>query len=390
MNHPIYLDNSTTTRPSGEAVSKMLTYYSDKWGAPSSPHKMGQELFPAIEESLRSLYKLLGAEDKNYIVITSSGAEAVNHAILSTYQDVTLATGKNHFVTSNIDEAPALLSLNRLDQFGCSTSVVKANFQGMVTAQAISEAISPRTALVALSYANGLTGVINPLIEIAALCKLRGIRLLIDMTHVLGKLVVDLKEIDPDFIAFNGDHLHAPKGTGGLYMREDVKCSSFILGGIEQAGLRAGTLNVPAFIGLGEAAKEAFSARDYICTEIARLKFYFESEVLRRIPEAIIFFENEERLPHITAIAFPGVSSEAFLFLLNRKGLYASMGGGSQQQIGYLLNACGIEHSLANCGLSFSFSRETTEEEVERALIILEQSYAKLRKLSEKIVPKRS
>lgn len=387
MNHPIYLDNSSTTRPSGEAISKMLTYYSDKWGSPSSPHKMGQELYPAIEESLRHVYTLLGADDKDFIVITSSGAEAVNQAILATYQDITLTTGKNHFITSNIDEAPALLSLNRLEQFGCPTSVVKASPQGFVTAQALSEVITPRTALIALSYANGLTGVINPISEIVALCKLRGIRLLLDATHVLGKLYVDLKDTEADFISFNGDHLHAPKGTGGLYIRESVKCSPLIVGGIEQAGLRAGSLNVPALIGLGAAAKETHAARDYLCTEIARLKYSFESQLVKRIPDAIVLFENEERLPHITAIAFPGVPSEIMLFLLSRKDLFASMGGGNQQQIGYLLEACGVDKSLANCALSFSFSRETTEEEIERGLDIIEKSYSKLRKVSETILP---
>lgn len=367
----------------------MLSYYSDKWGCFAAPHKMGTDLYPAVRESLKHVYQLLGAREKDHLVITSSGAEAINHAILSTYQDVTLVTGKNHFITSNIDEAPALLSLNRLDQFGCSTSVVKANANGFVTAQMISETITPRTALIAMSYANGLTGVINPIHEIIALCKLRGIRLLLDLTHVLGKLFIDLQELEIDFASFNGDHLHAPKGTGGLFIRESIKCSPFIVGGIEQAGLRAGGLNVPALVGLGEAAKEMLSSRDYLCTEIARLKAIFEIEITRRIPEAIVLFETEERLPHITAIAFPGVTSEALLFLLNQKGVYASMGGGSQQQIAYLLEACHVDHSLNNCALSFSFSRETTEDEVERALVIIEQCYAKLRKASEKIIPKR-
>lgn len=364
----------------------MLAYYSDKWGTPSSPHKMGQELYPSIEESLRHLYALLGASDKDSIVITSSGAEAVNHAILSTYQDISLTTGKNHFITSSIDEAPALLSLNRLEQFGCPTSIVKASAQGFVTAQALAETITPRTALIALSYANGLTGVINPISEIAELCKLRGIRLLLDATHVLGKLYVDLKETNADFISFNGDHLHAPKGTGGLYIRESIKCSPFIVGGIDQAGLRAGPLNVPALVGLGAAAKEAHAARDYMCTEVARLKSYFETEIVKRIPSAAILFENEERLPHITAISFPGIPSELMLFGLDRKDLYASMGGGSQQQIGYLLEACGVEKSLANCALSFSLSRETTEEEISRAIDIVEKSYNKFKKASEKII----
>lgn len=387
-NHPIYLDNSTTTKPSGEAVSKMLTYYSEKWGSPAAPHLMGQELFDGIEESYRNIYDLIGASDKDFIVFTSSGAESINHAVLSTYLDITLTTGKNHFITSNIDEAPALLSMNRLEQFGAVVSVVKANQQGFVSAKDISEMITPRTALVALSFANGLTGVVNPVQEIAVLCKMRGIRLLLDVTHILGKLFFDPKDLNADFLSFNGDHLHAPKGTGGLYIKEGVKCSPFIVGGIEQGGLRAGSVNVPGLIALGVAAKEVLEARDYICTETARLRYHFEQEVLKRIPEAKVLFENEERLPNITCIAFPGITSEALLFVLNRKGLYASMGGGSQQQIGYLLSACGVPQELANSALSFSLSRQTSEAEIDRAVSLIESSVLRLRKVSEHILPK--
>lgn len=386
---PIYLDNSTTSRPSGEAVSRMLTYYSEKWGAPSAPHQMGQELYDGIEESYRHLYHLVGASDKDTVLFTSSGAESINHAILATYQDVTLTTGKNHFITSNIDEAPTLLSLNRLEQFGAVISVVKASEQGYVSAKEISEMISPRTALLALSFGNGLTGVINPIQEIAVLCKLRGIRLLLDITHVLGKLFFDPHEINADFLSFNGDHIHAPKGTGGLYIKEGIRCSPFIVGGIEQAGLRAGSLNVPGLIGLGVAAKETLEARDFVCTETARLKFHFEREMIKRLPETTILFENEERLPNISCLCFPGITSEALLFHLNRKGLYASMGGGGQQQIGYLLSACGVSQEKAYSALSFSLSKHTSESEIERAVSIIESSVLRLRKVSEKIIPKR-
>lgn len=366
----------------------MLAFYSEKWGAPTAPHYMGQELFPAIEEAYKNIYKLIGATLKDSVVMTSSGAEAINQAIFSTYQNVTLNTGKNHFITSAIDEAPALLSLNRLEQFGAVASVVKANSQCQVSAQSLSEVITPRTAMVALSFANGLTGVINPISEIAVLCKLRGIILLLDMTHVLGKLFVDPKELNADFLSFNGDHIHAPKGTGGLFIKEGIKCSPFIVGGMEQAGLRAGSVNVPGLVALGVAAKECLEARDYMCMEIARLKYHFESSLKKRIPEAHILFENEERLPHITCIAFPGVTSEALLFVLNRKGVLASMGGGSQQQIGYILTACGLESLLANSALSFSLSKETTEEEIDKAVAIIDAAYHRLRRVSEQIIPR--
>lgn len=383
----VYLDNSTTARPSGEAVSKMLTFYSEKWGTPSQPHTLGQEVFPPMEEALKNVYQLLGASDQDSIVMTSSSAEAVNQAVFSTYQDITLLEGKNHFISTTVEEAPAMMSIRRLEGcFDCAATFLKPNEQGIITPKALTEAVTPRTALFAISWANGLTGVVQPIAELAEVCKLRGIRLLVEATHMLGKLFFDLKDLPLDFIAFNGEQLHAPKGTGGLYSRQGVKLSPFIVGGIEQAGLRAGSINVPAIVALGVAAKQAYEARDYLCTEVARLKMLFEKQLIKRIPSAKVLFEYEERVPHITAVAFPGVSNEALLFLLNRKGVYASLGGGSQQQIGYLLSACNVNPLLATGALSFSFSRETTEHEVEYALGAIELCYQRLRKTSNYLV----
>jgi cysteine desulfurase len=379
---PIYLDNSATTRPSAEAISKMLNFYTEKWGILTQPHKMGQELFQPYLESLRSIYRLIGATDNDTIVMTSSGAEAINHAILSTYQDVSLTDGKNHFITAATEDAPFLMSFNRLNALGAASTFLKPNKQGIIQPKALIEAITPRTALVAISWANGLTGIVQPLSEIAEICKLRGIRLLVDATHVLGKLFFSVNEFPIDFLSFNGDNLHAPKGSGGLYLRNGIKLSPLIAGGIEQAGLRAGALNVPAVVGLGEAAKQMLEARDYFCTEVARLQMQFEKEILKRIPDAQVLFEYEDKIPGILTICFPGIVNEALLFMLNQKEIFASIGGGSQQLLTHYLKTCGFEPKIADCAISFSLSRETTEDELMRAAGILEACIKKLRKTS--------
>lgn len=365
----------------------MLPYFHERWGNPSSPHLMGQELLPDIKESLQSIYTLIDANEAEGFVFTSSGAEAVNHVIYAVYHDVTRLTGKNQFVTSNIDEAPAMMAIGRLEELTCVGKMVKADVYGKVTAEALQELINPRTALVSLSWANGLTGVVNPVAEIAKLCQSKEILFHVDATHVLGKLFYQLDEIKPSFLTFNGDHLHAPKGTGGLYIKGGLKCSSFIMGGMDQGGKRAGTLNVPALIGLGHAAKEVLEARDLLCTEVARLRDLFEEEVLSQIKGTQVFFKDQERVPHISAIAFPGIANEALLYALNRKGVYASIGGGNYQQIGLVLMASGVHETLAHSSLSFSFSRETTEDEVVRAVGILKECVAKLRKLSSQFFP---
>src|ERR1700733_7247158 len=237
----IYLDNSMTTRPSAQAFSSMIPFFNDLWGSSSSPHIFSQQLYPAIKESYQQLYDLLGAKPADSIVFTSSGAEAVNQAIFSAYQTLTLSKGKNQFAAASIDEAPALMAINRLEEMGCVSKLAIPNKQGRITVDAVGDVLTPRTAMVSLSWANGLTGIIHPVGEISSLCKERGILLHLDATHVMGKLYFELEDIGADFISFNGDHFHAPKGTGALYVKAGVKCVPLILGGMEQASLRAGT-----------------------------------------------------------------------------------------------------------------------------------------------------
>lgn len=382
----IYLDNNTTTRPSEQAIAKMLPFMTERWGVPSAPHQMGQQLYPAIEEALKGIYALIGAKENDEVIFTSSSAEGINQVVLSTYFDVTVHTGKNQFITSLIDEAPAIMAIGRLEHLSCVGKMVQADQHGRITAQAIIEAMTPRTALVSIAWANGLTGVINPIQEIAEVCKERGVHLHLDASHVLGKIFADWEEVPAQFLTFNGDSFHAPSGTGGLFIRSDIKCSPLILGGVEQGGYRAGAYSVGGLAALGQAAREAIDARDYMCTEVARLRGKFEKGIVAAIPDAVVFFQDQERLPNCTAIGFPGVANEALLYSLNRKGIYASIGGGSYQQLGLILAASGIDTVLAHTAVSFSLSRETTEDEIDRAVIGIAESVTDLRKISQKIV----
>lgn len=380
MAQGIYLDNSMTTRPSTKAVATMLPFFTELWGTPSAPHQMGQELYPAITQSLKAIYTMIGAKEGDDFVFTSSGAEAVNHVITSAWHDVTRNTGKNHFVTSAIDEAPAIMAIGRLEQMECLGKMVAPGKHGRIEAQAIAEAISPRTAMVSLSWANALTGVINPVAEISEICKERGILFHLDATHVLGKLFYQLEDVGADFITFNGDNLHAPKGTGGIHIRDGIRCSPFIVGGIEQAGHRAGSYSIGGLAALGVAAAETSECRDMMCTEVARLRDKLETGVMEGYPDAIACFRDQERIPNSTAIAFPGVSNEALLYALNKRGVYACIGGGTFQQIGLILAACGIEEAVAQSAINFTLSRETTEDEIDRAIAIVVDAAHKLRK----------
>jgi len=383
MSHFIYLDNSTASKPSDKAISQMMPFLTMQWGIPSAPHTKGQELYPALTQSYKTLYNFLGAKETDQFVFTSGAAEAVNQVISSVYKEVTVQTGKNQYLTSILDEAPAIMAVGRLEQLGCVGKMIPASPLGFVTKDAVAENISPRTALISLSWANGLTGVIQPLNEIAELCKQRGILLHVDATHVLGKLFYELEEVGADFISFNGDQLHAVKGTGGLYIKQGVRCQPLIAGGSEQGGLRGSAVNMPALVSLACAAKEALECRDLLCSEVARLRDKLEQGILKSYPKGIVCFKDQERLPHCTTIIFPGIVNESLLYLLNRKGVYASIGGGSFQQLGLLLQACGVEDKLAHCAIAFSLSRYTTDEEIDKAIEIIYECTQILNKVSQ-------
>jgi cysteine desulfurase len=382
MTREIYLDNCMATRPSDRSISKIMPLLTERWGNPLSPHRKGHQVNADIVESLTNIYELLGAKKVDDFVFTSSGAEAVNHVIHSVYYDQTLESGKNHLITSNIDEAPAIMAIGQLEEINCMGKMVDATKEGMITAQVIADAMTPRTAMVSLSWANGLTGVINPVHEIGALCEERGACFHLDATHVLGKLYFDIEDTKATHLTFNGDLLHAPKGTGGLWVKGGRRCSPFIVGGIEQAGLRAGSYSTAGLAALGEAAHEALDARDLVCTEIARLRDKLEDGVLAGFSDAFPFFQNQERLPNISAIAFPGMTNESLLYQLSRRGVYACIGGGSFQQIGLVLESCGVDHRLAHTAISFSLSRETTEDEIDCAVEIIVEEAKRLSKLS--------
>lgn len=381
----IYLDHATTTRPSEHALGRMISLLTDQWGSPLSPHRLGQRLHASIEEGYRDLYAALGASDEATVILTSSGAEAVNQVIQGTFLDVTRQTGKNQFVTSQIDEAPAIMALGRLEQLGCVSQLATVSTNGQVTPETLAEALSPRTALVSLSWANGLTGVVQPVADLAALCRQRGVRLHLDATHVLGKLAFDLDEIKPDFVTFNGDAVHGPKGTGALYIRPGIRLSPLIVGGLAQAGLRGGDLPVANLVGLGVACREALDARDLLCTETARLRSRLEQVISTGCPGAKVLFQHEERVPHISAITFPGIVNETLLFLLNRQGVCCTLGGGLFQQIHLVLTASGVSPEVAQTALSFGLSRATTEAEIDRAGALICATYSKMRKCSQSL-----
>lgn len=362
MPKEVYLDHHTITRPSPQVIEKMNFYFREKWGTAFAPHQKGQELYPEIDNALKKLYNQLGASDFHHFILTTGGQEAIFQLLMDFYLEEVQETGKNHFLTLTNEEAPILLSLSRLDELGCVTKMLPIDENGLISLDAFDEALKPKTSLFSFSWANPLTGVIQPVEEIVAKCHAKDVAVHVNASAVLGKIPLSFADSKIDFLTFEGDKMHTPQGIGGRFQKKKPKYSSH---------------NVAALTALAVAAEESSLRQEQFSLEAARLRDTFESELKLAFPSAEILFHNAQRLPHISCIAFPGIMSEALLFALHRRGIYASLGGGQYQK---------LSSQLKNpCALSFAISHETTEDDLAHALDVIVSSVRKLSNLSQSL-----
>lgn len=371
MSDLIYLDNNTITRPSSQAVEKMLPFLKERWGAVESPHKMGQEQLPAVDAAASAIYEALGAGFDDRFHFTSSGAEAIGQIFFSLYLDQIRETGHNHFLTTAVEETAVLMATKRLQKVDCFAKMLPVDPAGRLRAEVLEEAIRPRACMLSISMANSLTGVLQPVADLARICKEKEILLHVDVSSALGKIFFSFQDFGIDLLSFEGSLLHAPRGTGGLLVRKGLEFSPVMQG--------AAPFNSPLFIALAVAMDELQERVDHMCTEVSRLRQKFEDEIEKAYPDAIIFFRDVERLPNTSVIAFPGAASEAMLFKLNRRGVFATFGGKSSQHLSHILKACGIDSEQSLCALSFSLSHETTEDQIDRAVEIIVETAKELR-----------
>jgi len=364
IEHTIYLNNSEGMPLSQGVIDAMATQFSQK--LPNS-------------KALCQIYAAIDASDEDTLVITSSGAEAINHVITSVYFDG--MGSKEHLLVGSTSEAASVMACGRCESFGATSTVVPVNEKGIITAEAVREAMTPRTRLLSLPWVDGLTGVIHPIEEIVSVCRERGVLLHLDITHAIGKLQGNLQG---DYITFDGAPFGAPVGTGAVLIRQGRLLSPMIQGGVEQAGFRAGGVNGALLAGLGQAAFEAVEKCDFVCTEVARLRDKLEASLVDFVGAQPLMVEGE-RLPNCTAMAFPAVCGEALAYALEKAKVAVSIGGGSFQQLKTLLKTCGVESSLANSALSFSLGANNTEEDVLRTVDVITEAVSSLRKLSEQI-----
>jgi len=375
----IYLDHHSATKSCSPALERMRASLEEHWAPAFQPYKINQDA--SLETRYQMIYDLVGASSDDKFVFTSSGAEAINQVHWTAFLELARKEGKCHFITTAVEEAPMLQSLKRLEDLGCFVKFAPFDKEGRIDVAKLRELITPRTAMISISYAHGLTGVIQPIEEIAALAKEKNVLLHVDATYALGKVVHPFQNID--YLTFSGDRLHAAKGSGGLFAKANRPLQPLIVGGVEQGSLRGGAFDIPSFLSLAAAASQASLSLDLMGLETVRLRDRLEKQILNKIPDAKTLFSDSPRLPNTSVISIPCVHQEALFYALCKKQLYGSIGGHYAPHLFRHLIALNIDEKTAETSIHFSLSRTTTQEEINRAVLILAEVVQKLRTLSE-------
>ncbi|MGB5084288.1 MAG: cysteine desulfurase NifS [Methylocystis silviterrae] len=379
----VYLDNNATTRTDPEVVAKMLPFFSEEFGNASSSHGFGVEVSGAVREARRSVQALLGAAHDHEIVFTSGGTESDNAAILA---GLAAREGRDEIVTTAV-EHPAILSLvEHLQKTrGVTVHLLGVDARGRIDLDAFRAALGPKTAIVSAMWANNETGTLFPVEELARLAHEAGALFHTDAVQAVGKIPIDLKTTQIDFLSLSGHKLHGPKGIGALYVRKGTKFAPFLRGGHQERARRGGTENTPGIVGLGAAAELARLRLQEDAVHIAALRDRLEAGVTQRIGQCQVSGDVDNRLVNTSNIAFSDIEGEAILTHLDRAGIAASTGSActaGSTEPSHVLRAMNVPEEALHGAIRFSLSRENTIEEIDDVLETLPGIVAKLREIA--------
>lgn len=319
--------------------------------------------------TLDSLYDLVGAALKDTFSFTSSSAEAINQVHWTAYLELARKEGKCHFLTTAVEEAATLQSLKRLETLGCTAKIAPLDKNGCVDLEKLPEFLTPRTALFSLSLASGLTGVVQPIEEIVEMAHAAGVLVHVDATYALGKLYAPF-QTGIDYLTFGGSGIHSIKGSGGIFAKQGLPLVPLILG--ERS-------DPAAMAALSVAATHAGLFFDQMNLEVARLRDRLEEGVRSAVP----LFKECFRLPNVALLSFPGVHQEMLAYTLLQKGLAVTLGGTSLPYLHKHLENVGFDPKTAVSSCSFALSRFTTQEEIDRAISLIQETVQALLPLTE-------
>ncbi len=377
----VYADNAATTSVSDEVVEAMLPMFTADWGNPSSLHRKGREAKEILETSRKRIAEVLGA-DPEEIYFTSSGSEADNWAVKGAALRMK-AKGRNRIVTSKIEHPAVLNTCKALEKQGFEVSYVGVDSDGVVDLSELRLAVSEKTAVVAIMYANNEIGTVEPIEEITEIAHSKGALMFTDAVQAVGNIPIDLSKLKVDMLSLSGHKLHAPKGIGVLYIRKGTLINNLIDGGGQERRKRAGTENLPYIVGLAKALEIA-NAR---LSELGRVISLREKliEGLLKIPYSKLNGHRTKRLPGTVNIGFEFIEGESLLLWLDIAGIAASTGSACSSaslEPSHVLLATGVPHEKAHGSLRLSISHENTEQEIDYIIKKVSETVEKLRNMS--------
>ncbi len=378
----VYADNAATTRMSETAIKTMLHYMENVYGNPSSLHTVGQVAKEALDDARARVAARLGCEPSE-IYFTSGGSEADNQAIISAAKSGA-KKGKKHIISTAFEHHAVLHTLNKLEKEGWEVTLLDVHENGMVSAEQVAEAIRPDTCLVTIMYANNEIGSIQPITEIAKVCKEKGVLFHTDAVQAAGHLPINVKEQGIDMLSLSAHKFHGPKGVGVLYARRGVVLTNVIEGGAQEKGKRAGTENLPGIMAMAAALDEACDHLEENAVKVSALRDKLIAG-LSKIPHCILNGDPVHRLPGNVNFCFEGIEGESLLLLLDDKGVRASSGSACTSgslDPSHVLLAIGRPHEVAHGSLRLSLCEYNTEEEIDYTIKAVTDVVEYLRNMS--------
>ena len=383
MNLPIYLDNNATTPTDPRVVEAMIPYFTEFFGnAASRNHPFGWKAEEAVSYAREQIAAWIGANEKE-IIFTSGATESNNLALKGVYE--MYAAKGNHFITVSTEHKAILDACKHLEKQGAEVTYLSVGEDGLLSVEQIAEAIKPNTVLVSVMYGNNELGVIQPIREIGALCKERGVLFHTDATQAVGKIPVDVMADHIDLMSFTAHKMYGPKGVGALYVRRKnprVKVTAQLDGGGHERGMRSGTLNVTGIVGFGKACELCRLEMADEAKRLSALRDKLENALLT-VEESYLNGNKANRLPHTTNISFKYVEGEGLM--MGIKDIAVSSGSActsASLEPSYVLKSLGLDDELAHSSLRFGLGRFTTEEEIDFTIKCVSDAVQRLRDMS--------
>lgn len=378
----VYLDNAATTALSPKVLEKMMPYLTDIYGNASSPHSFGQAARIGVEHAREQVARAINA-DPSEIVFTGCGTESDNTVLFGVAERY--AKKGNHIITTNVEHHAILHSCAALEKKGIKVTYLPVDKDGLVTPEQVRDAITDKTILVSVMFANNEVGTIMPIPEIAAVCHEKGVLFHTDAVQAAGHIPIDVKAMGIDMLSISGHKFHGPKGVGVLYERKGIRLPSYIIGGEQEKGRRAGTENVAGIVGLGEALELAVANMSETSARMTRMRDRLIEGIEATIPEVKLNGHRTKRLPNNVNFSIKYIEGESILLMLDMAGIAASSGSACTSgslDPSHVLLALGLTHEVAHGSVRLTLGDDTTDEDIDYVLETLPNVAHRLRAMS--------